>query len=182
MTENKSSKMGEFPYLDNNGYLWVSARVTRLGVMPYNTSECDSANTNQEIHQELKCEEELFKKDTLNSWYGIPITLEHPMEGEVTPATHRILSIGKTMSNLERDGQFLKSRLQITEPSIIDDIMTKNQNGGSVEVSCGYYADIDWERGVWNGIEYDAVQRNIMFNHLALVSEGRAGPEVKLII
>ena len=180
--ERKCPKIGDFLYQDDDGYLWVTARVTRLGVMPYHTTECDVDKTNKEIHQELKPEEEIFKRDTMDSFFGIPITIEHPIEGEVTPKTHKILSVGTCMSFLERDGPFLRSRLQITDPNTIEDIMRKNQEGDSMEVSCGYYANIDWTPGVWNGIEYDAVQRDIRFNHLALVSEGRAGPDVKLII
>ena len=179
----KFSKDGGFPYIDDNGYLWVDARVTRLGVMPYHNQESDEFDNGKIIHQELKCEEELFKKETLDSFYGIPITIEHPGEGEVTPETHKMLAVGTTMSYLTVDeGHYLRSRLLINDKYTIDDIMQRHQDGVRYEVSCGYFADIDWNGGVWNGIEYDAVQRNIRFNHLALVTEGRAGPEVKLII
>lgn len=181
MKEN--SKLEGYPFIDNNGYLWVDARVTRLGVMPYHNQPSDEYDNGQGVHQELKCEEELFKKETMDSFYGIPITIEHPYEGEVTPKTHRLLSVGTTMSYLkEDDDNYFRARLLITDPNTIEEIMRRNQEGENYEVSCGYYADIDWEGGEWNSIEYDAVQRNIRFNHLALVSEGRAGPEVRLII
>ena len=72
MTKQNKEKQGHYPFLDKNGYLWVDARVTRLGIMPYNDEDSSG------VHQELKCEEELFKPETIDSFYGIPITIEHP--------------------------------------------------------------------------------------------------------
>jgi uncharacterized protein len=54
---------------------------------------------------------------------------------------------------------------------MIDKIM----KGGKRELSLGYKVDIEEISGVWNGQEYDAIQRNIRINHLAIVPRGRAG-------
>lgn len=175
--KNNKGKHSVYPFIDDNGYLWVTARVTRLGVMPYSNED------KMGIHQELKCEKELFDKVTIDSFYGIPITVEHPYEGEVTPENIKCLSVGTTMSvPIIDEGHYLKSRLLIIDQDVIKDVMKRQQKGNSYEVSCGYSAELDWNGGKWNGINYDAVQRKIRFNHLALVSEGRAGPQVKLQI
>lgn len=39
---------------------------------------------------------------------------------------------------------------------------------------------LEYTPGVWNGIPYDAIQRNIRYNHLAIVERGRQGPSVRL--
>jgi hypothetical protein len=47
--------------------------------------------------------------------------------------------------------------------------------GGKRELSLGYKVDLDETPGVWEGQPYDAIQRNIRVNHLAVVPQGRAG-------
>ena len=42
-------------------------------------------------------------------------------------------------------------------------------------MSLGYKVDLEEVPGVWQGQAYDAVQRNIVINHLAIVRSGRAG-------
>ena len=51
---------------------------------------------------------------------------------------------------------------------------------GLKELSLGYNLDLDETPGEWNGQPYDAVQRNIVINHLALVLEARAGEQARL--
>jgi hypothetical protein len=48
------------------------------------------------------------------------------------------------------------------------------------EVSCGYTADLVEEPGVYQGQAYDFIQRNIKYNHIAIVDKGRAGPDVRI--
>ena len=48
------------------------------------------------------------------------------------------------------------------------------KSAGLKELSLGYNLDLDETPGEWEGQPYDAVQRNIVINHLALVLE--AGP------
>jgi hypothetical protein len=43
------------------------------------------------------------------------------------------------------------------------------------EVSCGYHCDVDETPGEFEGQRYDRVQRNIRYNHVAVVERGRAG-------
>lgn len=53
---------------------------------------------------------------------------------------------------------------------------------GYKELSLGYNLDLDETPGEWNGQHYDAIQRNIVVNHLALVQEARAGDQARLNI
>lgn len=45
----------------------------------------------------------------------------------------------------------------------------------------GYRCRYDFTPGFWNGQEYDVVQRALRGNHVALVDEGRMGPEVAIL-
>jgi hypothetical protein len=58
-----------------------------------------------------------------------------------------------------------------------DDI--KNIENDSIkEISCGYRYRPDMTLGEVDGVKYDGVMRDIVFNHVALVEEGRAGSDV----
>lgn len=50
---------------------------------------------------------------------------------------------------------------------------------GLKELSLGYNLTLDETPGEWNGQHYDAIQRDIRINHLALVREARAGEQAR---
>jgi hypothetical protein len=62
------------------------------------------------------------------------------------------------------------------------DVVEKVEKKDLVELSCGYTCDVDHTPGTYNGEKYDAIQKNIRYNHVALGAKdfGRAGSEVKL--
>ena len=45
-------------------------------------------------------------------------------------------------------------------------------------LSCGYAYEPDMTPGVWQGVRYDGVMRNIRGNHVILTKVGRAGPDI----
>lgn len=49
------------------------------------------------------------------------------------------------------------------------------------EISAGYTANHEWVSGEFNGQHYDCIQRNIIFNHVALVDAGRMGEQVAIL-
>ena len=53
---------------------------------------------------------------------------------------------------------------------------------GLKELSLGYNLTLDETPGEWNGQHYDAIQRDIRINHLALGREARAGEQARLNI
>ena len=53
---------------------------------------------------------------------------------------------------------------------------------GFKELSLGYNLDLVEEPGTYNGEPYDAIQTNIVINHLALVASARAGEQARLNI
>jgi hypothetical protein len=57
----------------------------------------------------------------------------------------------------------------------------KDFRDGKNQLSVGYTCDLDWTSGTTaDGEQFDAVQRNIKANHLALVAAARGGPTLKL--
>lgn len=148
------------------GYLRAPAFATRVGVFKYRKPDGS-------VLRELRPPEEVFKADSMVSLEGVPVTLEHPsvmLDSENTKG----FMVGFTGSVEKRD-TFLATSVTITDRDAIEKVAS-----GKKEVSCGYHADLDPTPGVWQGEHYDVVQRNIVYNHLAVVDKGRAGPEVRI--
>lgn len=101
---------------------------------------------------------------------GIPITREHPSGGIVTD---RGQVLGFFKSPIAED-DLLKGVLAITDKDLIADVKEKRLS----EVSAGFFCDLDETASGESGVErYDATQKNIFLNHIAVVENGRCSVE-----
>lgn len=157
----------------DQGFLKVPIRATRTGVFQYIMADGN-------IRRELRPPEEVFNADSMNSITMVPLTMTHPTE-MVSVKNAKGLSIGVTGEKVEKaDGRYIDITGLITDESAVVKVEDKANRGDSQEVSCGYTCDIEEKAGEFEGERYDVVQRNIRYNHVALVDRGRAGPNVKL--
>lgn len=145
-----------FAVTTTEGWVRDAPILTRSGIFPYMRSD-------GKIVREYRPPEEVFHEDSLPTLLGVPITVEHPklMKAD-TPAT----IIGTVISQGRRDGDNLRADVVIHRPQ---------QMGDRRELSLGYSVEIDETPGEINGQRYDAIQRKIRINHLAVVKAGRAG-------
>ena len=153
-----------------NGYLKVPAYLTRTGVFDYATKD-------GKVFKELRPDDEVFNDESKTTLSDIPITNDHPAQFLNTRNT-RGIAVGYTSTEVISEDNKLKSTLTIYDQDTIDKIV----NDGKREISCGYLADLEMTPGEYNGQHYDAIQRNIRYNHVAIVDRGRAGSDVKMII
>lgn len=147
----------------DEGYLVDTPIVGRIGIQLYKSADGT-------IRRELRPAEEVFHADSLKSFAGKPVTDEHPGE-PVTARNAKRLSVGTVQGEGSRDGDNVIAPIIIHDDEMIDKVI----RGGKRELSLGYKVDLEETPGVWNGQEYDAIQRNIRVNHLAIVPRGRAG-------
>ena len=159
--------------LDHDGYLHAdNALATRAGIFTYHHADGS-------VTRELRHPDEVFKEDSASTLIQRPIVDNHPISGKVTPGNIKHLSIGTCGNKTERtDDDYLKISLLINDAAAISKI-TKNEK---VELSCGYHADVVEESGEYKGEKYDHVQKNIIYNHLALVNKGRAGGKARVYL
>lgn len=143
----------------DEGFIKDSPVLTRTGVFIYR-------NHDGSERREYRPPEEVFKADSLEAYAGIPITNGHP--GKVTSANAANHTIGTVLTPARQDGDNLIADIVIHDVAAV--------NAGSKELSVGYELDLDETPGITpNGERYDAIQRNIKPNHLAIVRKGRAG-------
>lgn len=150
------------------GYLKADAYATRSGVFVY-------LNADGTLRRELRPPDEVFKQESLKSLSEVPLTNDHPPV-PLNASNTRQYAVGFTGADVKKVDDKVGVKITITDDVTIGQVMQNEKK----ELSCGYFCDLDFTDGVWNGMEYDAIQKNIIYNHLAVVEHGRAGPEVKI--
>lgn len=153
-----------------DGELRIPARLAKVGVLTYEDSDGNAWG-------ELVPAETLFAADSMASMRGRPITDLHPGKF-VTPLTRKGVQVGHVSDDVKRDGDYLSAPVYVTDATEIALV----EKGERRDVSCGYTCDLDETPGVFDGIPYQRVQRNRVYNHLGLGPEGwgRAGTDVSL--
>ena len=163
----------EFWYIKDNP-------ITKTGVFPYLGAQIGQPDLEpNKIYYVLRPAEELFKPETVESFNGLPITIEHAMlgpeaQGLTKPEDKGI--DGVTLESAHSQGDKLLNNIRLFSEQIKDAV-----NSGKKELSAGYYCDFIPESGTYNGQHYDFVQRNIFGNHIALVDKGRSGSDIRVM-
>ncbi len=157
------------------GYLKTDARITKVGVFVYR----DPDGTER---RELRHPDEVFKADALGSFGLVPFTNDHPGEPLNSQNTGRFQVGTVSAPRRHEDDVHVVASVLITDASTIE-----AAEKGKRELSCGYKCDLEHRAGITkdipgvpDGLRFDAIQRRIRGNHVALVDRGRAGGSVSL--
>ena len=153
------------------GGIRIPAALARVGIQVYKDA------SGREI-REYRPPSEVFSADSLGSLRGAPVTIGH--RGRVTPSNWNRLAVGFVASDASDSGDgWVTAGLQLTTDSAINAVAAKDL----AEVSAGYDTEILEQPGrTDNGDEYDRIQTQIRFNHIALgpVGFARAGRQARL--
>lgn len=162
--------------VDTNGWYEVKDNpLSLVGVFPY-LGRSIGAPDPDKIYMVLRPEEELANQECIDSFKLLPWIDDHVMlGGEFTPAEQKGIG-GVIGENVYYENGTLYGNIKV-----FSDKMAALIESGKKELSCGYRCEWDLTPGVWNGQSYDAVQRKIRGNHLALVQNGRMGKEVAVL-
>lgn len=150
----------------DDGRLIADAYVTRAGVFSYRQPDGS-------IIREWRPEEEVFRADSLATLEAAVVTHEHPPE-MINGENARRYAVGTIQGRPRRDGD------RVAAPLVVFDAATVSaMDAGKNQTSCGYNVDLDDTAGVTpEGEKYDRIQRNIRYNHVAVLGKGRAGPSI----
>ena len=167
--------------IDENGFLVDTPVVARLGVQVYYMEDGRTV-------REFRPAEEVFKDESLASYQGKPMTLDHVF---VNSENAKEVVVGSVTGKAEPLGSSVVAPIVIYDNTAIQEAMA----GNAKELSVGYSAILDETPGWGDPItgeyvlksdgdqfdapegwqEFDAIQRDIKVNHLAMVYRGRAG-------
>lgn len=167
--------------IDENGFLVDTPVVARLGVQVYYMEDGRTV-------REFRPAEEVFKDESLASYQGKPMTLDHVF---VNSENAKEVVVGSVTGKAEPLGSSVVAPIVVYDNTAIQEAMA----GKAKELSVGYSAILDETPGWGDPVtgeyvlksdgdqfdapdgwqEFDAIQRDIKVNHLAMVYRGRAG-------
>ena len=154
------------------GFLKVPGRVAKVGIQEYLAGELNLPGDPNRIVRVMRVADEVFKPESLATYDGADVTLEHPPEF-VGAENFKKYSVGVVMGGGRQDGDFVVSDLCIKDAEAI-----KAAEQGKVQLSAGYTCAYDDQ--VPEGADYEFIQRNIAVNHVALVDNARAGAQARI--
>ncbi len=166
--------------LQPSGFLNIKANLTRTGVFVYMDKD---PNGQVKVVRQLRHPDEVFSENSMASMMGLPVTNLHPSELVNTDNAKELL-IGMTSDkpekvNIENDPEsYVQQQVTFHDNESINQI----KDGLRRELSLGYTCELEKTPGTWNGIAYDAIQRNIEYNHLSLVDRARGGAQCKVLL
>jgi len=164
--------------IDENGYLHVGVNnISKATVNPYNGDEIQDMAPGvvidpKQVYFLLRDPEELAR--AARTFNNLPLLDFHePISAEEFDEKREFV-VGSTGDQAQFVSPFLQNSLVVWDAGAIGRIDSRQQ----VELSCAYRYEIDMTPGTFEGVAYDGVMRNLRGNHVALVDEGRAGPDV----
>jgi hypothetical protein len=162
------------PRRDGSGNMVASVLCARTGLQDYAGYEVGKPEMARVVV--YRPPEEVFNRDSMRSFAGAPVTIEHPAQ-QVTPANWKDHAVGETASDdIVKDGEAIRVPFLLRDAAAIEAVLA-----GKREVSMGYDCSLDWTPGkLADGTPYDAVQRGIRINHLAIVDKARGGPTLRI--
>jgi hypothetical protein len=114
----------------------------------------------------LKCPDEL--KLAVDFARQLPIGHNHPQDGIITEQDQ--IKGWTTPVQYDEKNKRISCDVEIEDAALVKDI----RDNRKTDVSIGFFCDLDETPGEFNGVKYDAVQRNIVLNHLAAgIDNGR---------
>lgn len=156
-----------------DGYLVAEAKSVRTGIQLYAGDEVGKPD--MKVVRVYRGPDQVFAQDSLQSFSHAPITLDHPKD-PVTADNWKALSVGEVSTAAKQDGEWIALPLILKDAAAIKQVVD-----GKRELSAGYTCELDFTPGVTaDGQAYDAQQKNIRINHLALVDRARAGSTARI--
>jgi hypothetical protein len=152
------------------GTMIVPASVSRAGLQEYKLADGST-------RVEYRPPQEVFSPASLESLRGAVVTIGHT--DDARPAGVGLVSDRDPTRTVRGAEEFVETSLMITDAAASAKVEAKEL----IEISLGYSADLDLTPGVLpDGRKYDAVQRNVVIHHAALLPAGqaRAGREAKI--
>ena len=177
--EANASAMDRREY-DTNGWFEVKDNpLSKIGIFQYSGGSISPECEQDKIYNVYRPAEELSTEECINSFKLLPWIDNHVMLGSedegLTPAESKGIQ-GVIGEDVYFDGEYLKGNIKV-----FSEAMSSLIANGKKELSCGYRCRYEYAPGTYDGVAYDYVQREIRGNHLALVENGRMGPDVAVL-
>lgn len=161
--------------VDSNGFWRIKNNpLSKEGVFPYLGRQIDKSLEPNKIYWVYRPMSEISNPETVESFNAAPLIDEHEMIGDGWTKYDDRPAGGVVYNTHAKDGK-LYGDIRIYSEKLKDEI-----ESGKKELSMGYECNYEAQHGVFDGKEYDFVQKNLRGNHIALVNRGRMGSDVRV--
>jgi hypothetical protein len=171
---------------DKNGYIDIENNpIAKVGVYRYLGSSIGRHDKPNDDFWIYRPAEELAAPDTLQSLNLAPLVIGHDTLGDKGMSAEDKGIHGVVSEPIYLEGDTIKAKLRVYSDTFMDMV----DKAGVNELSAGMFGDIvytvdgtvDFTAGEYNGQKYDGILKDIYFNHVALVENGRMGREVRVL-
>lgn len=127
---------------------------------------------------ELRPPEEVLRADSLDTLIAAPLTIGHQAMTNPDNVSQHMVGSVMSAAPLVNNEELVDGEVVVYRSDAISGVKARKLK----ELSPGYQCRIDNTPGIWEGKPYDRVQRDIRYNHIALLpsGSGRQGAEVAL--
>lgn len=182
MTANDTASARQY---DGNGWFEVKANpISKVGIFPYSGAQLGLTGADaSRIFQVYRPAEELANPECIESFKLIPWVDNHTAIGPTLQklTDSAVAAEAKGVHGVVGEDVFFKDGTLYANIKAFSNILADLIAAGKRELSAGYRCVYDMVSGVFEGQHFDCIQRNIRGNHLALVKEGRMGPDVAVM-
>ena len=124
--------------IDHNGNLIVRGILTRTGVFTYRHTD---KNGKAYSTRELRHPDDVYDVEAVSSFAQLPVTDDHPTDGQITPDNVKRFSVGNLGDSLSREGpteNHVAADLIIRHKDAINKALGKENQPPKRFLSCGY--------------------------------------------
>jgi hypothetical protein len=167
----------------SSGAVRVPAVLSRAGVFSY-------ARADGSLVREWRPEEEVFAAESMASVEDAPVTVGHPAGGVRSDNWREVVAGHVSAKSTTRDDSVagIRTGIVVSRKDAVERVRDKARTDRLRDLSPGYDVRIDETPGIVPaghadaGKAYDRVQRDIRYNHIALLAPGggRQGAAVSL--
>jgi uncharacterized protein len=155
---------------ERTGYMRAPVIIGRTGIQTYTRGELGLDGDPKATIRLMRTADEVFSKDTIDSFEDVPITDGHPSVS-VTAENWGTLARGEVRNIGKQEGDLMGGHSLVKDGRLVGKVAS-----GKSAVSCGYDFDLD----LTPGEGFDGYQRNIRGNHVAIVDVARGGPACRI--
>ena len=166
---------------DINSFIEIKDNpISKIGVFPYSGRAVGDEDKDR-IFQVFRPEEELSSEDTIESFKLQPWINDHPDGKLLGEGAGYEAPEDKGVDGVIGETVYYKDGTLYGNIKAFTNSLKKYIKNGKIELSAGFRCLYEKQAGTFNGQAYDYIQRSIRGNHLALVDQGRMGPDVAVL-
>lgn len=168
-------------YDANNWFEVLDNPLSKVGVYPYSEASITKGGDRNKMVGVFRPAEELGSQECIDSFKLMPWTDDHPATLFGDKSQGYASTEDKGVRGVIGEKVYFKDDTLYGNLKMFSEELARKIAGGKKELSCGYHCDFVKADGVYAGVPYSYVQKNMRGNHVASVSAGRMGSDVRVL-